>query len=239
MFAGNWQSTKHVTYTNPFLAGSEMYLDVKVAADGSFRGTWGHYFCFSSVGAYGVQIISCSLQASGKQVSGRIESGRKGTIDAEGLGRSSFTWTSASPNELAIELPKNWQSRDEAILYKSRLTRDGKPVQKGPESARESGPPSSAMLLYREFDKDRAAALRRYEGKRVALEGRRGNLVEMSDGGAAIHVADGSRARALVLVFRDRRQVAGIQEGATFRFQCTVKNFDYGYVYMDDCSIQR
>ena len=61
----------------------------------------------------------------------------------------------------------------------------------------------------------------------------------MSAGGAAIHVPDGSRSRALVLVFPQRKQVDGIPQGAQFRFQCTLVHFDYQYVYMESCAIVR
>jgi hypothetical protein len=44
----------------------------------------------------------------------------------EQLGRSTFTWTAALADELAIDLPKTWQG-DEAILHRARMTRDGKP----------------------------------------------------------------------------------------------------------------
>ena len=64
-------------------------------------------------------------------------------------------------------------------------------------------------------------------------------LITLSDGGAAIHIADGFTSRALVLVFADARQVSGISEGAQFRFRCTVQGFDYLYVQLKDCSIVR
>jgi hypothetical protein len=63
-------------------------------------------------------------------------------------------------------------------------------------------------------------------------------LIELSDGGAAVHIADGFTSRALVLVFRDRKQVSGIGEGAPFRFTCTVEGFDYQYVHMKDCLLK-
>ena len=61
----------------------------------------------------------------------------------------------------------------------------------------------------------------------------------MSAGSAAIHIADGSRSRALVLVFPQRTQVDGIPAGAQFRFKCTLVHFDYQYVYMENCAIVR
>ena len=82
-------------------------------------------------------------------------------------------------------------------------------------------------------------ALAEHSGKTLELEGRRGDLIALSDGGAAIHVPDGFQRRALVLYFRDRNAVSAIGEGALFRFRCTVKNFDYQYVQLDDCSVVR
>jgi hypothetical protein len=71
------------------------------------------------------------------------------------------------------------------------------------------------------------------------LDGLRGNLIALSDGGAAIHVPDGFQPRALVLYFRELKEVSELAEGAQFRFRCTVKNFDYQYVQLDDCSLVR
>jgi len=85
----------------------------------------------------------------------------------------------------------------------------------------------------------RTAAPGRDAGKTLVLEGRRGTLISLSEGGAAIHIADGFTSRALVLVFEDLREVSGISEGAQFRFKCTVESFDYLYVHMEACSIVR
>ena len=118
------------------------------------------------------------------------------------------------------------------------MTRDGKPAPATPPPG--AGEPlSSAVALYREFNKDEKAALQRYAGKTVVLEGRRGTLIALSDGGAAVHIADGFTSRALVLTFRDQRAVSDIGEGAQFRFTCTVESFDYLYVHLNGCSIVR
>jgi hypothetical protein len=97
----------------------------------------------------------------------------------------------------------------------------------------------SANALYREFNQDSNAALGRYAGKTLGLEERRGTRIPLSDGGAAIHIADGFTRRALVLVFRDLREVSGISEGVPFGFRCTVESFGYLYVHLRDCSIVR
>jgi hypothetical protein len=171
-------------------------------------------------------------------VSGRFGPGRQGVIDLVRLGRSAFSWAAPAVDELVIDLPKNW--RGDAILYRARLTRDGKgkPVTPTPPAG-DAGPLLSANALYREFNQDSNAALGRYAGKTLVLEGRRGTLIPLSDGGAAIHIADGFTSRALVLVFRNLREVSGIGEGAQFGFRCTVESFDYQYVHLEGCSIVR
>jgi hypothetical protein len=234
---GNWQSPSSATFTNPALTGGTLYLNIDVANDGSFRGTWGQYLCNSYPGAYGIFIYSCQ-RIGAKSASGKFGPGREGVIDLQELGRSAFSWSAPSADELAMDLPKNWQGQD-AILYRARMTRDGKvkPAAEGP--ARDEGPLLSAVALYREFQKDEKAALERHGGKTLVLEGRRGTLIELSDGGAAIHIPDGFTSRALVLVFADLKQVSGIGEGAQFRFSCTVSSFDYQYVHMENCSIVR
>ena len=196
----------------------------------------GQYFCTSYPGAYGVAIYSCSRTGSNR-VSGKLGPGRQGTIDLNTLGRSTFAWTAPAADELTIELPKNWQGRD-GVLYRARVTRDGKPKPAATSSAaRDEGPLLSAVALYREFDKDSNAALKRYRGKPLVLEGRRGALIALSDGGAAIHIPDGYQPRALVLIFADMKQVSGIKEGAQFRFRCIVDHFDYRYLSMNNCAI--
>jgi hypothetical protein len=234
---GHWQSPPSGTYTNPALTGAEFFLDIDVASDGSFRGVWGQYFCTAYPGAYGISIYSCSRMGS-KRASGRFGPGGGGVIELDKLGRSAFSWSTPRAGELAIDLPKNWQG-EEQILYRARMTRDGKikPATAGPGS--DDGTVLSAVALYREFKQNSDAALARYRGKTLELEGRRGALIEMSDGGAAIHIPDGFTARALVLIFADPNEVRGIAEGAKFRFKCTLTGFDYQYVQMDSCAIVR
>ena len=240
--AGNWQSVAREVYSSPLhpvLTGAEFYLKIDVSNDGAFRGEWGEYFCSGvTPGAFGVNTFPCGFAGKGEPVSGRFGPGGQGVIDLGRLGRSAFNWTAPAADELAIDLPKDW--RGDAILYRARLTRDGKrkPSTTGP-SADEAGPPLSANALFREFKQDSDAALRRYAGRTMVLEGRRGVLIPLSDGGAAIHVGDGFTTRALVLVFATLNEVSGIAEGAPFRFRCTVDSFDYQYVHLNDCSIVR
>lgn len=233
--AGPWRSPASATFTNPALTGAALALSIEVAKDGSFRGTWSRYFCTAYPGAYGLAIYSCTPTGS-QRVSGRFGPGRQGVIDLETLGRSAFTWISPSAHELVIDLPRKWQGDDE-VLYRARMTRDGKLRPAAPPVAQ--GPLLSANALYREFKADEKAALARHGGRALVLEGRRGQVIELSDGGAAVHVGDGFQSRALVLSFRDGKDVGGIAEGAPFRFRCTVKSFDYQYVHLEECSIVR
>ena len=240
--AGNWASVASETYSTPLhpvLTGAEFYLEIDVASDGSFRGEWGEYSCSGvSLGAYGFATFPCRFSGTGAPVSGRFGPGRQGVIDLGRLGRSAFNWSAPAAGELAIDLPKDW--RGDAVLWRARLTRDGKgkPASTTPPGG-DAGPLLSANVLYREFNKDSNAALARHAGKTLVLEGRRGTLIELGDGGAAIHIADGFTSRALVLVFRDLREVSGINKGAQFRFRCRVESFDYLYVHLEDCSIVR
>ncbi len=98
----------------------------------------------------------------------------------------------------------------------------------------------SANALHREFQNNPVDASNRYVGKTVALEGLRGEMILMSDGvQAAVHIVDGSRSNALILVFSDRNQLKGINQGQRFRSKCTVRKYEYSSVWMDDCSIVR
>ena len=232
---GHWQSPGGGTYTNPYMTGAEMHLNIDVASDGSFRGAWSRYFCTAYPGAYGIATYSCTMTGS-ERVSGRFAPDGSGEIELDTVGRSAFTWTQQSAGELAIDLPKNWQG-DPQVLYRARMTRDGK--IKPPTAPGSEGPVLSAVELYRAFKQDEATALARYRGQTLELEGLRGALIELSNGGAAIHVPDGFTARALVLTFADLNEVRDIAEGAKFRFRCTVASFDYQYVHMQDCSIVR
>ena len=241
---GNWASIASDTYytpLHPVVTGAEFYLKIEVADDGSFRGEWGEYYCSGvSLGAYGIATFPCRFSGTAAPVSGRFGPGRQGVIDLGNLGRSAFSWSTPAADEVMIELPNDW--RGDAVLWRARLTRDGKgkPTNTtSPPAVADAGPLLSANVLYREFNKDSKAALARHAGKTLVLEGRRGTLIELSDGGAAIHIADGFTSRALVLVFNDLREVSGISEGAQFRFRCTVESFDYLYVHLEACSLVR
>ena len=238
---GHWESAASETYTSPLhpvLTGAQFYLKIDVSSDGNFRGEWGEYSCSGvSAGAFGISTFPCRFSGKSERVSGRFGRDGQGVIDLGRAGRSAFSWAAPAVDELAIDLPKNW--RGDAVLYRARLTRDGKRKPATGTPPGDVGPLLSANALYREFKENETAALGRYAGKTLVLEGRRGTLIPLSDGGAAIHIADGFTSRALVLVFGDLREVSGISEGAPFRFTCTVESFDYLYVHMKDCSIVR
>jgi hypothetical protein len=237
--AGNWQSVRSETYNSPLhpvVTGAELYLNIDIASDGSFRGQWGEYTCVPSIGAYGYSTYPCRSSARGGRVSGNLSPAGQGVIELEKLGRSAFNWSTPSSNQLEIDLPRNWKGSD-AVFHRARMTRDGKP--KPPPPKPDEGPLLSAAALYREFLKDEQGTLAKYKGRTLALEGRRGTLIQLSDGGAAIHVPDGYQPRALVLSFRRLSDVSGIDEGAQFRFRCSVDDWDYQYVHLGNCTVVR
>ena len=237
--AGNWQSVRNETYTSPLhpvVTHAEFYLTIDVAGDGSFRGQWGEYTCVPSVGAFGYSTFPCRSSVSSGRASGNFGPAGQGVIELEKLGGSAFTWSTPSINELAIDLPRNWQG-SQAAFHRARMTRDGKPKPASPKP--DEGPLLSAPALYREFLKDEKGTLARYKGRTLVLEGHRGTLIQMSDGGAAVHVPDGYQPRALVLLFRSLSEVNGIAEGTQFRFRCTVDDWAYQYVHLDNCTVVR
>lgn len=96
----------------------------------------------------------------------------------------------------------------------------------------------SANALYREFQNNPVDASAKYVDQTVALQGRRGEVVLLPDGvGAAVHIADGGRSKALILNFPDRKQLTGLDRDAVFRFKCTVMKYELGTVWMQGCSI--
>lgn len=96
----------------------------------------------------------------------------------------------------------------------------------------------SANALYREFEDDPITAIDRYVGKAITLEEARGEVILLSNGiSEAVHIADRGKPNALILSFPDRNELAGVKKGQTFRFTCTVKSFDYGEVWLEDCAV--
>jgi len=124
---GRWASSDHVSSTGTAKAGARFFLDVTVAADGSFKGTWEEYVCFNYPGAYGVQIVSC--QRSKKKpspVSGRLDAAaRTGQIELARLGKGSLKFKAATTQkgvpQLDIELPREWLKQGAPVLYETSL----------------------------------------------------------------------------------------------------------------------
>lgn len=241
---GHWQSLGQITYSNPFLAGDEIHLSIDVANDGTFSGTWREYFCGAGIANMGVTVIRCNSSLGDRRgkVTGKLGPDNRGVIDLTGLGRSALTWKAPAPGELAIDLPEYWLSKDEGVLYRARMNRDGKSkeasVPANPLHTKDD-PPLSAVALYRSFIQNENAAAARYVGSTQVLEGRRGTKIELSSGGVAVHIPDGFTMPALVLVFEDVRAVDGIETGEKFRFSCRLQKFEYRYLHMENCTVVR
>jgi len=123
--SGRWVSTEHVTFTNPNRAGSAFFLDVVIAPDGKFQGTWDEYSCISYPGPYSTMTISCSRVQRPAKVRGWFDlNARSGEIELDRLGRTSFAYTLGT--ELLLELPKDWLKQGDAVLYTSNLARQAK-----------------------------------------------------------------------------------------------------------------
>jgi hypothetical protein len=114
---GRWVSADHASYTNAAYTSADFYLEVMIAGDGSFRGSWARYICL--VQTYG--IWSCGKGDREGSASGQLAADGSGSISLERLGRSSLTWTSRSHGEIALELPQGWQG--ERVLYRSTIKR--------------------------------------------------------------------------------------------------------------------
>jgi len=114
--AGRWVSTEWATVTNAAYASADFYLDITVASDGSFSGSWARFVCLT--GAYG--ILSCSLNNIEGSASGRLDADGTGTIDLDRLGRSQLAW-SYQTDGIHIQLPSNWAG--ENVLFRSTIKR--------------------------------------------------------------------------------------------------------------------
>jgi len=122
--SGRWVSTESVTFTNPSRAGSSFFLDIVIANDGTFQGTWDAYSCISYPGPYAMT-ISCSRVKRPAKARGKLDlTARSGEIELDQLGRTSFVYTIGT--ELLLELPKDWLKQGDAVLYTSKLGRASK-----------------------------------------------------------------------------------------------------------------
>ena len=120
--SGRWTSTEHVTFTNPALAGSSVFLDIAIAEDGTFQGTWDAYTCMSYPGAYSTMIISCSRTRRPENARGKFNlTARDGEIVLDKLGQTSFTYSLGT--ELLLNLPEDWLKQGDPVLYTSKLAR--------------------------------------------------------------------------------------------------------------------
>jgi hypothetical protein len=114
--AGRWISPSSMAYTNAAMVSADIHLEVAVASDGTFRGSWARYLCL--VQTYG--IWSCGKGDSEGAASGRLEANGTGSIELERIGRSTLTWRVKSASEIAVELPRDWQG---GVLFRSTLKR--------------------------------------------------------------------------------------------------------------------
>jgi hypothetical protein len=120
--SGRWVSTEHVTFTNPSRAGSSFFLDIVIAEDGTFQGTWDAYSCISYPGPYSTMIISCSRVQRPAKARGNFNlAARSGEIELDQLGRTSFAYSLGT--ELLLELPRDWLKQSDPVLYTSKLAR--------------------------------------------------------------------------------------------------------------------
>lgn len=125
---GRWMSSDHVTSTAPKTTGAKFYLDVTIAADGTFKGTWEEYVCFNYSGPYGIVTVSCQRSKKPSPASGRLDrAAGTGSIDLKRLGKSSFKFKSTTDRkgqpQLDIELPREWLKQDAQVLYETSVNR--------------------------------------------------------------------------------------------------------------------
>jgi hypothetical protein len=229
------------------MAASEMYLDITIAGDGRFRGEWKEYLCASSIGAYGYIAYSCKRDGgTGGVISGTLDRSG-GVADLGRWGRQPLVVKTVDADEFIVELPQGWRG-ESFDGYRARLRREGAPEKPlrseeppPPKDTDESGQVLSANALFREFSADATTAGSRYGGQVMTLEGRVGDEVILSSDGvsAAVHIADGFLSRALILMFPDRRDVAGVTKGTRLRFRCSVNEFKYEILWLENCSTVR
>ena len=123
--SGRWTSNDNVAMTSP-KAGAKFFLDIVVAKDGSFKGSWEEYVCFNYPGPYGIVTISCQRSRKPAPASGRLDNAaRTGTIELQRLGKSAFRFKSGSNQkgqpQLEIELPREWLKQGAPVLYETSL----------------------------------------------------------------------------------------------------------------------
>jgi len=122
---GRWASSDNASMSLA-KAGSKFFLDVAVAGDGSFKGTWEMYTCFNYTGPYGIVTAYCQRAKKPQAAAGRLDrTGGTGSINLEGLGKSSFRFKAAANQkglpQLDIELPRDWLKQGDPVLYETSL----------------------------------------------------------------------------------------------------------------------
>jgi len=123
--SGRWASNDNVATTGS-KTGAKFFLDIAVADDGSFKGTWEQYVCFNYTGAYGIVTVACQRSRKPNAASGRLDhAARAGKIDLKGLGSSSFTFRTGTSQkgepQLDLELARQWLKQDAPVLYEASL----------------------------------------------------------------------------------------------------------------------
>ena len=121
--AGRWASNDNWATTGK--AGARFFLDVTVAADGTFKGSWEEYVCFNYSGPYGIVTVSCQRSKKPSPASGKLDAAGKGSIDLARLGKASLRYKRA-PNkkgeqQLDLELPRDWLKQGDPVLYEASL----------------------------------------------------------------------------------------------------------------------
>jgi hypothetical protein len=124
--SGRWTSNDNVAMAGTAKAGAKFFLDIVVARDGSFQGSWEQYVCFNYPGAYGIVTVACQRSRKPEPASGRLDTAsRTGQIELKALGKTSLRFRSASNHkgqpQLEIELPREWLKQGDPVLYETSL----------------------------------------------------------------------------------------------------------------------
>jgi hypothetical protein len=123
--AGRWASNDNASMSTA-KAGSKFFLDVVVAGDGSFKGTWEEYVCFNYTGPYGIVTAACQRSKKPSPASGRLDaSAGSGRIELARLGKGTFKFKAAANKkgepQLDLELPRDWLKQGAPVLYETSL----------------------------------------------------------------------------------------------------------------------
>jgi hypothetical protein len=123
---GRWAANDNVSMSGSAKAGAKFFLDVVLAKDGAFQGSWEEYVCMSYPGAYGINILACQRSKRPSAASGRFDlNSGAGQIKLERLGETSCRFRLSSnakgQPQLEIELPREWLKQGDAVLYETSL----------------------------------------------------------------------------------------------------------------------